>query len=160
MNKSDLDESIQLVAADTLEKLALMYLVEEDEASGAGGRPDRVVSVDFTGPFDGRLVVAADDGFLGELAANMLGLPDAADTVAEQREDALKEFVNVLCGNLLSTVAGPGPIFSIGAPAVDPLLDTGTAAPVGTSRLRADAGVVEVAFFVNEPAALAAVAVG
>jgi CheY-specific phosphatase CheX len=155
MNKHQHDEAVYRVAADTLESLALMFLVPEDEAARPLPSCNRRVAVTFTGPFDGELTLAASDGLLPELAANMLGLENGCNPTLEQQEDALRELVNVVCGNLLPAIAGKEPVFHISAPVVLAAKPSPEAAglllPAGEARLLTDAGVLELSFFVGRP---------
>ena len=53
-----------------------------------------------------------------ELAANMLGLDDDESPSEEQQKDALRESLNVICGNLLPRVGGKEAVFDIQAPEI------------------------------------------
>jgi len=159
MNKNKHDEIVYQVAADTLESLALMFLVPEDESPQPRPPCDRRVAVSFTGPFDGMLILAASGGVLPELATNMLGLENGHLPTLGQQEDALKELVNVICGNLLPAIAGKEPVFHIGAPSVlktesspqtfEPLPSAGEA------RLITDAGIMELSLMIGRPSLIA-----
>lgn len=154
MNRNQHDETVYQVAADTLESLALMFLVPQEEAPQPGPSCDKRVAVTFRGPFGGALVLAVSEGVLPELAANMLGLSDISDATAAQQEDALKELVNVICGNLLPAVAGTQPVFHISAPEVLKAgqwpQSAGQLSPAGEARLLADAGTLQLQFFVDQ----------
>ena len=63
-------------------------------------------------------MMTVSEGVLTELSANMLGVDDQ-DTDREQRLDALKETINILCGNLLPALAGKEAVFDIGAPKIE-----------------------------------------
>ena len=53
-----------------------------------------------------------------ELANNMLGLDDDADITDAEQQDALKEILNVICGNVLPAIAGDQVEFNIEAPEI------------------------------------------
>lgn len=55
------------------------------------------------------------------LAANMLGLDSDDDLANERGEDSLKELLNVGCGNLLTELAGPDPVFDLEVPRAEKL---------------------------------------
>ena len=119
--RAKLQEIMSKVTIDTLEKLAFMFAFpgegEEDHP-----RDSMVTgSVSFTGPFSGTLVMTISIEVLQELAANMLGLDDGEETTEDDRSDALKETMNVICGNLLPAIAGDEVIFDIGVPGVLPM---------------------------------------
>jgi CheY-specific phosphatase CheX len=143
------DSTVYDVTASTLESLALMFLVPDDEAPQPRPPCNNRVAVPFTGPFDGTLTVAVSDGVMSELAANMLGIELRAID-ASGRLDALKELANVICGNLLPAIAGTKPVFHIGAPLEQPpACQTGELA--GAASLCAEAGAIHVALYAAKP---------
>ncbi|MDP7287703.1 MAG: chemotaxis protein CheX [Phycisphaerae bacterium] len=119
MKQITYDNELYQVAAGTLESLAMMFLVSEDEAPITdASKSDQIVSVTFDGPFSGRLTISVSESMLGELAANMLGVMGADETTTDQRHDALRELANVVCGNLLPKLAGVDPVFNVHQPAL------------------------------------------
>jgi len=158
MNNRPHSQTVSLVAVETIEKLALMFLVPEEEMSDGATQAQRAVSVAFTGVWQGVLFLSADNGILPELAANMLGYDDASQVPPEEQDDALRELANVMCGNLLPAIAGPKPVFHISAPQVVPEgrfpeVFCGSP-PSGAARLCVDSGVIEVRLFIGEPVAV------
>lgn len=116
--RAKLEERMSHVAIDTLEKLAFMFAFS-DEGGEDPPRDSAVTgSVSFTGPFSGTLLVIMSIEVLQELAGNMLGLDDGEETTQDHRSDALKETMNVICGNLLPAIAGDEVVFDIGAPRI------------------------------------------
>lgn len=106
------------VASETLESLAFMFSTPESTDFDVPEADDNlIVSVEFDGPFSGRLVVTAAAETLPELATSMLGI-EAEDVSVHQKEDALKETINVVCGNLLPFVAGKEAVFNIFQPVI------------------------------------------
>jgi len=106
-------QSLNSVTGNTLESLALMFLIPEDEAPRSSGATIRA-GVSFTGPFEGALELAISSELLAELSENMLGLGEPIDP--DLQKDALKEFANVICGNILPEIAGAQEIFLVNAP--------------------------------------------
>ncbi|MDM8539151.1 hypothetical protein QUF70_20550, partial [Desulfobacterales bacterium HSG17] len=49
---------------------------------------------------------------------NMLGIEEDETSTSEQQYDALKELLNVICGNLLPEIAGKEAIFKVGMPQI------------------------------------------
>ncbi len=113
------DEALKETFCDTVEQLAFMF----GEAADAADFPEppieaSQVSMSFMGPINGRVVIAVDRDMCPELAANMLGL-DADDPKAVLRgQDALKELLNVTCGNVLTKIAGDKPVFDLSVPEI------------------------------------------
>ena len=137
-----------------------MLIVPEEFGEGPNDSAwAHAAMVDFTGPFGGQLFVAISNDMLAPLASNMLGLdpgeeaPEGVDPV-----DALKELLNVICGNLLPALAGDEVVFHIGAPV---LLDS-PALPesipdrqfAGLTDLLFDEGQACLKLFVDENATL------
>ena len=153
------DQHIYRTTAETMESLALMFPVPEEDAVVFGIMPDRVARVDFTGPFDGSLTITFSDELMLELAGNMLGTTDVSDISLEQQDDALKELLNVICGNLLPQIVGHEAVFRVCSPRI--LSDAGEASgheEIGDARLFLENGVVEVTFAVADPSVLTSVA--
>ncbi len=116
MTAKAIHATLMEVASEMLESLAFMFSTPE----GADFDPPddgefRILAVDFHGPFSGKLVLMAAEETLSELTASMLGV-DEHDIVSEQKEDALKETLNVVCGNLLPRIAGVQAVFNITSP--------------------------------------------
>ena len=140
----DLADVLHVSAARTFEQLT--FSLPLDAPSLPDPQPPipnpLTASVDFRGPFAGRLEVGVTASLLPTIAANMLG-QDEPPPLAEQH-DALCELANVICGNLLPEIAGSGPVFTLGAPRLDStgVSDKPLAAEVdmafdeGTARLR------------------------
>jgi chemotaxis protein CheY-P-specific phosphatase CheC len=75
----------------------------------------------FHGPFGGSLTLALPKEAQLDLAANFLGKDADDPEVAKCAEDSLKEILNVLCGHMLTALAGEDPIFDLSIPKVRPL---------------------------------------
>ncbi len=117
MTMKPIEQTLWQVAEDVLGKLAFMFSYTDEEPAEEIDAPDGAViaSVSFKGIFDGKLELLVSPGILPDLAGNMLGLDD--ETAApEEQYDAIKELVNVICGNLLPELAGKQAIFKVGVP--------------------------------------------
>ena len=104
------------VAVETFEGLAFMFGFPEDEDTGGSGDAMVVTQVSFRGPFSGRLVMAVSVQVAQELTENMLGIDDGEEISSDDQADALKETINVICGNLLPAIGGKEAVFDIDAP--------------------------------------------
>lgn len=113
-------EALSQVAVETFEKLAFMFAFPEDDVGSEDIEHPIYGQVRFSGPFSGMLTIVISSAVLPELAANMLGLDEETRVTQEERHDALKETINVICGNLLPVVAGPEHIFNMETPRVMP----------------------------------------
>jgi hypothetical protein len=158
MNKLPLDEALFQVAAQTLEGLAMMFLVPPEEAPADSGQGETAVHVRYTGPFSGELRLKVSSAVLPVLATNMLGLEEGTPPSPEQQNDALKELANVICGNLLPVAGGSSPVFHISAPAFADLnrsMETSEHGELaGRTRVFTDVGRIELAVFADQPTAV------
>lgn len=107
-------EILASVACDVFEQFAFMFGEQADREDLIPFEDNHVqVEMRFSGPFSGRLCLTASPEMCIELAANMLGMePDEV----ERPEEALKEILNVICGNLLTALAGAEPVFGLTIP--------------------------------------------
>lgn len=119
---NDTTEVLGTVFCDVVEKMAFMFSDEfEEGASPAGVRDAIRAFMEFRGPIEGTIALAVAKDLCPEIAANSLGLePDDEDAISKS-DDALKELLNVICGNFLTRVSGDEPIFDLTVPQVEDL---------------------------------------
>lgn len=132
-----IQETLNSVLADVLEKQAFMFAepAEGEELE----TPDGVsfqAAMSFSGPYTGKIVLAAPIEMCREIAANVLGIEPDEEISESSARDSLKEVLNVLCGNLLTELAGSEPEFDISIPS------TGEVDPGNWSELSADPACV------------------
>ncbi len=109
------------VAAETLEQLAFIFSLSDDPDENTIWNENVTgCHVTFSGPHQGEILLAINSAVLPELAANMLGMDDDEEPSLEHQEDALREALNVICGNLLPKIGGVEAVFDISAPAIHP----------------------------------------
>lgn len=113
--KTRLNQILTRTASETLEQLAFVFSFPAPETEPPAGEPTVRVRVGFSGPFSGLLQMAVSEDCLTEISANMLGIEEE-ETSEEQKSDAVKEAINVVCGNLLPAVAGQTAVFDLAAP--------------------------------------------
>jgi CheY-specific phosphatase CheX len=145
-------QRLHRVAEEILEKLAFMFSFPEDDRDETDYESALAASVSFTGPFSGALVMVVSDQILPELTGNMLGIDDDEGTSLEQRHDALKELINVICGNLLPAIAGKHSIFHVNAPTILPegTKITNDDKPVSVARLSIEDEPCDILLFVKD----------
>ena len=117
LTKEQVEKILFDVVENTLEKLVFMFVSREDERDETEYDAVVAASVSFTGPFSGSLVLIISTQILPELSANMLGVEEE-ETTQDQRNDALKETINVICGNLLPVIGGKQAVFDVGMPRI------------------------------------------
>lgn len=120
--QTELDRTVSAAFCRVIEQLAFMFAepAAKDELPAPDG-PWVAVGMKFAGALEGRLRLAVPMSICADLAENILG----ADLDCEQAEakamDALKEVLNVTCGNILTDLAGLEPVFALTIPEVTPL---------------------------------------
>jgi CheY-specific phosphatase CheX len=138
-----IDPILSRVTEEIFEKLAFMFSYPEEgfeaEIDSPAAAPPVVTEVFFKGPFSGRLVMSLSPRLLPELAGNMLGADDNEATTPDQQYDALKELINVICGNLLPKIAGKQAIFNVNTPKI---IDPEGIAPTAEEILLGDTGLL------------------
>ncbi|MFH0995933.1 MAG: chemotaxis protein CheX [Pseudomonadota bacterium] len=110
-------KELRKIVSDSMEKLAFMFFASDAYREPIQFQDAVTAEVSYTGVFSGRLAVVMTEPVLNELAANMLGI-DSGELDLNHLHDALKETVNIICGNWLPIEGGDEEIFNIGAPRV------------------------------------------
>jgi len=106
------------VASDTLEQLAFLFSSPEYINCCPDYEQVVVASVSFSGHFSGKVSLMIAYDILDELTENMLGIDKSEELSLEQKHDALKESINIVCGNLLPFIGGKKALFSIDSPVI------------------------------------------
>jgi CheY-specific phosphatase CheX len=109
--------SLGKVVSDSLEKLAFMFFASDAFREPILFQDAVTAEVSFTGVFSGSLAIVITESVLNELAENMLGI-DSEEVEQSHLYDALKETVNIICGNWLPIEGGDEAVFHIGTPRV------------------------------------------
>lgn len=101
--------------SEILANLAFMFTDDEDtEASDQDVWLE--TSISYLGPHRGTLVFHCPHRFTQGLAANLLGVDPEAPEVEDQSQDAVKEFMNILCGQLVTQFFGSEDIYNLSIP--------------------------------------------
>jgi len=129
-----INKILEGIATETFEGLAFMFGFPEDDENAGSGETMIVSRVGFHGAFSGRLVMAVTRQTVQELTANMLGLDDGEGEISpDDQADALKETINVICGNLLPAIGGKDAVFDIHTPKI--LLDASSLETISEGKL-------------------------
>lgn len=108
------------VTVEILERFAFM-LGDPAEANAAPALPTTawIATMTFTGPRNGTLGLATTAALARQMAANLFGR-EPNEVSDDEAADALKEFLNVACGDYLHELEGNEPIYDLSAPVVTP----------------------------------------
>lgn len=114
------EQQRQLLAAtfsDTLADLAFMFA--DDEPTPVDPKGAWVeVSVSYHGPIEGEVRLRCTEAFSVMMAANLLGVAPEDEPAHDEADDALKEFLNVLCGHVVTAIHGTHDVFSLSIPSL------------------------------------------
>lgn len=110
------------VLEQVLEQLAFMFgeAVEKEELTSGFERYLHATMI-FKGKASGTLGVAIPYEMGVVLTSNILGMEEGDKIVDERPVDAIREFINIVCGQFLTKVFGEGPVFDLTIPEVESL---------------------------------------
>jgi CheY-specific phosphatase CheX len=115
--------TLTTVFSDVLANLAFMFS-DGSQAEPLPGTRWLETSIAYRGPVVGTLTFHCTTEFGELLAANLLGV-DAADHAARARtQDAVKEFMNIVCGQFITALHGTEHIFDLSIPQTRELDET------------------------------------
>lgn len=106
------------VAAEVLGELAFMVAEDDPGAARPAGAAWLEGTISYRGPVGGALSLWCPQALATRLAANLLGLEADAGSARVRAADALGEFLNVLCGQLVTAWHGRQAVFNLALPAV------------------------------------------
>ena len=153
MMTEQIKDALSNIAIETFEQLAFMFGFSQEAENPVPSDSPVFARISFSGYFCGTLVMKVSSIILEELAANMLGVDEEEKTTMDQQHDALKETLNIICGNLLPVVAGKHEIFNINLPEIVPAENmsegSGGPQPVCCVNLAFDVGQCKIVLFVD-----------
>ncbi len=113
------------VFTDVLEQMAFMFCDEGSPDDFAGHAEEILLAqMGFEGAMTGSLSLAVPQAMCPDLAANLLGTEPEDAEEPRIYQDALKELLNVTCGNVLTALGGEEPVFDLTVPEVS-AMDSG-----------------------------------
>ncbi len=145
MNKK-LEKELCKAGTLTFEEMGFLLPSLEVNEQQLNAQVEAAASVEFDGPFSGKLLVRICGGILPILAANMMGEKEAPSK--DLQDDALTEITNVICGNVLPAIAGSTGIFHVSVPKMDESFDS--LPPVAEVQLGLGQGRADLLLFVSK----------
>ena len=110
--------TLTTVFSEVLASLAFMFTDEEQQ----NPPPDTVwleTKISYYGSFRGTLCFRCTREFSTLLAANLLGIDSEDEQAATAAEDASKEFMNIVCGQLVTALYGTESVFNLSIPQLE-----------------------------------------
>lgn len=154
---AEIQNKLWEIAVSIFEITCYMFAVEPDEIDKelADGQlnPDHSASaiVTFNGAATGAMVISADHHLFEAIAANMLGVDETHES---EKEAALCEIANIICGNTVPLFAKNGNICTIDPPKIyshdSDLLDEFKEYKKTELTLHLDEGVSQIKMFYKE----------
>lgn len=115
--------TLATIFSEILANLAFMF-TDEDPVDPPAGEVWLETTIAYSGPLAGSLRLWCTRDFSTRLAANLLGTdPDDPDT-AQSARDAVKEFMNIVCGQFVTAAHGTEEVFSLTIPETVELPET------------------------------------
>lgn len=118
MNNKFIKE-IERIALKTFEITTYMFPLDDMEIEEMNTEETLLesisASVSFEGAARGEMIISASPGLYEAIVENMLGVDD---TTTEEKDAALCEIANIICGNIVPLFANNGLICKINPPAI------------------------------------------
>ena len=107
--------TLSTVLSEVLANLAFMFT---DDESAEPSPDDRWLetTISYRGPAKGTFRFRCPKNFSQLLAANLLGVDPQDEDAESKGEDAVKEFMNILCGQLVTSLHGTDDVFDLSIP--------------------------------------------
>lgn len=151
-----LDQSTKMVKkifSDVLSSLAFMFTEEEDGGAAWPGPSWMECSIGYRGTVSGTLRMRCTRRFATQLAANLLGIDDSDENADSSAEDAVKEFMNIVCGQFVTAMFGTEEVFDLTIPEVEEraaMPDTAKGSDVEYAKMMVEGEPVQLAHFAPE----------
>jgi len=112
--------TLHAIVSDLLANLAFMFA--DDEASHCCSEgPWLETSISYQGPAAGTLCLQCTRDFSVLLASNLLAAEPEDECAESKANDAVMEFMNILCGQCITTWHGADEVFQLTIPQVTEL---------------------------------------
>lgn len=109
--------TLTTVLSEVLANLAFMF-TDDGEVGSPLGERWLETSISYEGSMSGTLRLTCAATFATQLAANLLGVESGEKITEQESNDAVKEFMNVVCGQYVTTAYGIEDVFNLTIPEV------------------------------------------
>ncbi|MBF0473668.1 MAG: chemotaxis protein CheX [Nitrospirae bacterium] len=118
MQSEDRETLLRLLEV-VLEQLAFMFIEEAEKEDLIVKDGEYLhVSMNFSGFQHGKIEMALHGGMSKLVAANILGIDDE-EMIKQSANDAVKELLNIYCGQMLTTIFSSEDVFDLSVPEVN-----------------------------------------
>jgi CheY-specific phosphatase CheX len=101
---------------DVLDRFSFMFADPPEEAYEEWEGEYYHAAITFKGPYHGAVNITAPEPLCREIAANVLGELDPDELAPETAGDALKELLNIVCGELVAELFGKAVVIDLTVP--------------------------------------------
>lgn len=115
--------TLATIFSEVLANLAFMF-TDEDPADPPVGDLWFETTIAYSGPVAGTLRLWCTRDFSTRLAANLLGTDPDDPGIEQSASDAVKEFMNIVCGQFVTASHGTEEVFSLTIPRIVELCET------------------------------------
>ena len=141
--------TLQTIFSDVLADLAFMF-TDDDLVMDTDVDPIWYeTQIGYEGPVSGTLRFRCPAGFATLLAGNLLGTSPEDDDAEFNARDAVKEFMNIVCGQFITAVHGTEDVYNLTIPEIgqiETISDFDGSEDWDTSRLCVENHRVELAY--------------
>ena len=124
MTQDQKTATLTTIFSEVLANLAFMFSDEDDDSAASAGDTWLQTEITYHGPQCGTLCLWCTRGFSVQLAANLLGIDPEDDDAEEAANDAIKEFMNIVCGQYITAIHGTDAVFDLTIPTLGELAET------------------------------------
>ncbi len=112
--------TLATIFSEVLANLAFMF-TDEDLYDENGDTQWLETSIGYRGDHNGKLRFRCTREFTELLATNLLGTEPGEQTTTAQQDDAAKEFMNIVCGQLVTAIHGTEEVYNLTIPEIENL---------------------------------------
>jgi len=113
--------TLKTIFSDVLANMAFMFNDDDDLDLSEPEVTWLETAIGYRGPWSGELTLWCTRGFAVLLSANLLGVDPRDDDAQSKSEDAVKEFMNIICGQLVTAIHGSEQVFDLTIPVIQEL---------------------------------------
>lgn len=124
MTQEQKTATLATIFSEVLANLAFMFSDNEDDSIPSAGDVWLETEIGYRGPQNGTLRFWCTREFTEQLVANLLGIDPENEDVEAQAADAVKEFMNIVCGQLITAIHGTEAVFDLTIPTLRELPET------------------------------------
>lgn len=150
MMNDEIVDVLKEVTVSVLETAAFLFIDEEElELTDCVDQKMTGGEINFSGHKNGRVNLWMSSEALDATAKNMLGLDDESEVSIKQQNDALLEILNMISGNVLTSIFGDKVVFKLSIPQIILHNQLSESIPQTFAVISAEAGPIVIAFDLN-----------